>query len=152
MKAGIALGSNLGESKRVLAQAIEELKKIHTGAASSFLVSSFHETDPVDCPPHSPRFLNAVVQLETELSPNALIKILQRIELDSGRPALHSLNAPRTLDLDLLYCDTITLSTPQLILPHPRMFERLFVLAPLAEIAPELILPGKNQTVFEHLC
>ena len=149
MRAGIALGSNLGDRSAILKQAIGHLRDLHE--EGEFLVSSFHETDPVDCPPGSPLFLNAVTELETSLPPLELLQRLQTLELAAGRPRVHGLNQPRTLDLDLLYCDEMTLLLPELVLPHPRMTERIFVLAPLAEIRPDLKLLGWDYSCEEYI-
>ena len=149
MRAGIALGSNLGDRSAILTEAIGHLRDLHEDGA--FLVSSFHETDPVDCPPDSPLFLNAVTELETSLPPLELLQRLQAVELSAGRPRVHGLNQPRTLDLDLLYCDEMTLQLPGLELPHPRITKRLFVLAPLAEIRPELKLSRWLYSCEEYL-
>ncbi|MFI0347517.1 MAG: 2-amino-4-hydroxy-6-hydroxymethyldihydropteridine diphosphokinase [Chthoniobacterales bacterium] len=159
MRAGIALGSNLGDRRINLLLAIENLKKIHQGPPSSFLSSSIHETEPLDCPVDSPDFLNAVIQLETDCSPRELLKQLQAIEVGFGRPPEHAHHAPRTIDLDLLYCeklpscfsDFIIESTSDLELPHPRIRERLFVLAPLVEIVPDIVLPGWTKTAKGYL-
>jgi 2-amino-4-hydroxy-6-hydroxymethyldihydropteridine diphosphokinase len=149
MRAGIALGSNLGDRNAVLKQAIGHLKELdETG---SCLVSTLHETEPMDCPPGSPLFLNAVIELETSLSPLDLLHRLQALEVASGRPVNHGVNQSRILDLDLLYCDRLTLDYPELKVPHPRMTERLFVLAPLAEIRPNLQLPGWSHTCQEYI-
>jgi 2-amino-4-hydroxy-6-hydroxymethyldihydropteridine diphosphokinase len=149
MRAGIALGSNLGDRSALLLDAIAHLKAIHEGG--TFLASTLHETDPVDCPPGSPCFLNGVVELETSLHPVALLAKLQNLEHSSGRARQHERNAPRTLDLDLLYCDEMTLHHDALELPHPRITERPFVLAPLTEIRPDLRLPGWSMTCAEYL-
>lgn len=149
MRAGIALGSNLGDKKSFLNQAIGHLRELHEGG--DFLVSSFHDTEPLDCPSGSPTFLNAVAEIETSLSPLELLRRLQDLEIRSGRPQHHPKNAPRTLDLDLLYCDGMTLYHPDLELPHPRMTGRAFVLAPLAEIRPQLRLPGWSMSCFDYL-
>ena len=149
MRAGIALGSNLGDRNALLQKAIGHLREIHE--SGEFLVSALHETEPVDCPPGSPSFLNGVVELETTLTPLQLLHRLQSLELQSGRPELHSRNSPRTLDLDLLYCDGMAQHTPELELPHPSIRERPFVLIPLAEIRPELRLPGWDMTCSEYL-
>ena len=151
MRAGIALGSNLGDRKNNLLSAIEELRKIHKGHLSSFLSSSIHETEPLDCPPNSPHFLNAVVELETDLAPHELLKQLQLMEVNFGRPDEHAHHAPRTLDLDLLYQDAMIESTSQLELPHSCIRKRAFVLAPLVEIAPDIVLPGWTKTAKEYL-
>lgn len=149
MRAGIALGSNLGDRYAQLTEAISKLRVIHE--KGDFLCSGFYETEPEDCPSGSAQFLNAVVEMETSLSPLSLLKELQSLEIASGRPRDHGFHAPRTLDLDLLYCDEMTLQTPELDLPHPRMRERLFVLAPLSEIRPDLQLPGWESSCKEYL-
>jgi 2-amino-4-hydroxy-6-hydroxymethyldihydropteridine diphosphokinase len=149
MRAGIALGSNLGDRSAILTEAIGHLRDLHEDGA--FLVSSFHETDPVDCPPGSSLFLNGVLELETSLEPFQLLQRLQSLERRFGRPSDHGMNQPRTLDLDLLYCDEMTLLHPELVLPHPRITERLFVLAPLTEIRPDLRLPGWDYSSGEYL-
>lgn len=161
MKAGIAIGSNLGNKTNIFLSVIKDLKKIHRGP-STFLSSSFYETEPLDCPKNSPLFLNAVVQLETEITPLELLQQLQSLEIAFGRPLHHAYNEPRTLDLDLLYCycasplvssgiEFSCSSDSKLILPHPRIRERAFVLAPLAEIAPNLVLPGWEKTTKDYL-
>ncbi len=137
MRAGIALGSNLGDRYALLAQAVESLKELHE--SGDFLISSFYETDPQDCPPQSPKFLNAVLELETSLEPQALLNHLQSLEREAGRSEEHRFHTPRTLDLDILYYGTSPLDTPELQLPHPRMRERSFVMKPLGEIRPDLI-------------
>lgn len=149
MRAGIALGSNLGEKSALLNQAIGHLREIHE--SGDFLVSGFHETEPVDCAPDTPSFLNAVAEIGTSLTPLELLHRLQQEEIRSGRPKNHARNASRTLDLDLLYCDGMTLQHPELELPHPRMTERSFVMEPLAEIRPDLRLPGWEMTCAEYL-
>lgn len=149
MRAGIALGSNLGDRNTLLQKAIGHLREIHE--SGEFLVSGLHETEPVDCPPGSPFFLNGVVELETTLTPLQLLHRLRSLELQYGRPELYTRNSPRTLDLDLLYCDGMTHCTPELELPHPRIRERPFVLIPLVEIRPELRLPGWEMNCFDQL-
>lgn len=144
MRAGIALGSNLGERTQLLKEAIGHLRLLHE--RGDFLLSAIHETAPQDCPADSPSFLNAVVELETSLTPLELFAHLQGMETAAGRPASHGRNEPRTLDLDLLYCDQMTLRHPDLELPHPRILEREFVLLPLSEIRPDLQLPGWSQS------
>mgnify|MGYP000943008400 CR=1 FL=1 len=105
-------------------------------------VSSVYRTAPIDS--HGPDYLNAVAELETALAPRELLQALQAIELAHGRERPYR-NAPRTLDLDLLTMDGISLATPELTLPHPRAHERAFVLAPLAELAPQLEIPGHGR-------
>lgn len=149
MRAGIALGSNLGDRFALLEYGVKQLRLIHE--QGDFLTSSFLESEPIDCPLGSPSFLNAVVELETSLNPLILLKYLQKLEIESGRPANHDYHAPRSLDLDLLYCDTMTMDHPELELPHPRMTERYFVLYPLAEIRPNLRLPSWPKSCKEYL-
>ena len=115
------------------------------------LVSHIYETEPVDCAPGTPMYLNAVAEIRSKKEPLELLHALQQIEQREGRPAIHERNTPRTLDLDLLYAGNTQLQNPQFTLPHPRLHLRRFVLAPLADIRPELILPGFQQTVAQLL-
>jgi 2-amino-4-hydroxy-6-hydroxymethyldihydropteridine diphosphokinase len=149
MRAGIALGSNLGDRRATLEAALVDLKALN--AAGVLLVSPFIETTPFDCPQGSPLFLNGVVELETSLTPLELLGKLQALELKYGRKKIHAHNAPRRLDLDILYCDFLHLQLPELEIPHPRMTQRAFVMEPLAEIRPDLILPGWQMTCREYL-
>lgn len=151
MPVGIALGSNLGEPEVILTRSIQALQKIHHGELTAFLTSSFYTTTPVDCPPESPCFLNAVIQLETSIAPLDVLDFLQSMEREAGRPCSRQYHAPRTLDLDLLYYNSMTILTPRLKVPHPRIRERLFVLQPLVEINPHLILPGWQKTAEQYL-
>jgi 2-amino-4-hydroxy-6-hydroxymethyldihydropteridine diphosphokinase len=138
----IALGSNLGDSRKVIHGAMDRLE---TFSATPLLRSSLIETDPVDCPPGSPKFINAVVGLKplSGETPESLLVKLQSLEKEFGRLPKTIFNEPRPLDLDLIYFKNETLNNLELILPHPRAHMRQFVLAPLAEIAPTLHLnPG----------
>ncbi|CAB4244239.1 2-amino-4-hydroxy-6-hydroxymethyldihydropteridinediphosphokinase [Methylacidimicrobium sp. AP8] len=149
MRAGIALGSNLGESAVRMEEASAFLRTLSCSA--HFLRSSLWRTEPVDCPPGSPEFLNAVVEIDWEGSPEELLAALLAFERRAGRPPAETRprNAPRPIDLDLLYCGNLVRKTAELTLPHPRLARRSFVLGPLAEIAPELRLPGFSLTVRE---
>jgi 2-amino-4-hydroxy-6-hydroxymethyldihydropteridine diphosphokinase len=115
--------------------------------------SSLWQTTPVDCPPGSPVFVNAVVGLVTGKgeTPETLLAKLQALEKEFGRQPKEVLNEPRPLDLDLVAFGYETRATPELTLPHPRAHERRFVLQPLSEIAPDLILPGQTKSVAELL-
>jgi 2-amino-4-hydroxy-6-hydroxymethyldihydropteridine diphosphokinase len=144
----VALGSNLGDSAGILRGAMERLKAWPKGIARS---SSLWRTVPVDCPPGSPPFLNAVVGWvrSPDDNPEALLESLQALEHEFGRQVKEVRNAARRLDLDLIACGTEIRRQAQLILPHPRAAERAFVLYPLSEILPDLILPGQERTVRE---
>src|SRR5262245_44689322 len=129
----IALGSNLGDRAAYLHQAVEALRR-QPGIAVTRL-SSFHETAPVGGPPGQGPFLNAAAELRTDLSPGELLRVLLDTERTLGRVRGEH-HGPRTIDLDLLFHGDQVLQEPGLTIPHPRLPERLFVLGPLAEIAP----------------
>lgn len=145
-RAGIALGTNLGDRLANLKRAREEISRLRM-VHSPILASSIYETDPVDCEPEAPRFLNAVMEVTCESDAAELLQCLRQIEAAAGRPLRHERNASRTLDLDLLYCGDAIVATADLELPHPRMHLRRFVLEPLGEIRPDLILPNCRQNV-----
>uniref|UniRef100_UPI0037833F96 2-amino-4-hydroxy-6- hydroxymethyldihydropteridine diphosphokinase n=1 Tax=Prosthecobacter sp. TaxID=1965333 RepID=UPI0037833F96 len=150
MHFGIALGSNLGDRaeniRRGIALLLERVPSIKLNASAPV-----YETEPVDCAPGTQAFLNTVIEIEAGLSPHELHMHLKAVEATLGRPEQRERNSPRTLDLDLLYADTVVSEDPELILPHPRLHMRRFVLQPLADIRPGLILPGRTQTVAELL-
>ena len=150
MKAGIALGSNLGDRAAHLAAAKRFLSSLHVGPGA-LLCSALYETEPVDCTPGTAAFLNAVMEIETPLEPLDLLARLRDFETQQGRAVDRGRNTPRQLDLDLLYVGDIRMETPALVLPHPRMTTRRFVLQPLAEIRPNLVLPGQDLTVAQLL-
>jgi 2-amino-4-hydroxy-6-hydroxymethyldihydropteridine diphosphokinase len=137
----IGLGSNLGDRTATLRTAIQRLEAL--GRITG--ISSLYETEPVGYL-EQPSFLNAVVALETALTPADLLRALLGIERDLGRVRSFP-NAPRTLDLDLLLVDNVILDTPDLTLPHPRLHGRAFVLVPLAEIAAQVVHPGSGKTM-----
>ena len=142
----IALGSNLGDSRELLRQAMNRLQTL---TDEPLCRSSLWQTTPVDCPPGSPAFVNAVVGLvpRAEETPESLLARLQALEREFGRRPKQALNEPRPLDLDLIAWGRETRAGPMLVLPHPRAHQRRFVLAPLAELAPDLILPGQPHPV-----
>ncbi|HEX8678405.1 MAG TPA: 2-amino-4-hydroxy-6-hydroxymethyldihydropteridine diphosphokinase [Chthoniobacterales bacterium] len=146
MRAGIALGSNLGDRLAHLKTALEQIARLPM-IYPPVLVSSVYETEPVGCAPDAPPFLNAVIEVECDRAPADLLHRLRRIEEAAGRRGKHERNAPRTLDLDLLYVGDTVISANGLELPHPRAHERRFVLEPLAEIHPDLVLPGQTEDV-----
>jgi 2-amino-4-hydroxy-6-hydroxymethyldihydropteridine diphosphokinase len=136
----IGLGSNLGEPETRVRRgiaALAELSQVQLAAASSL-----YRTSPVGNA-DQPDFVNAVAQVSTELTPLSLLAAMLAIEQHHGRERSFR-NAPRTLDLDLLLYDADTITAEGLCVPHPRMHERAFVLAPLVEIAPACIIPGQG--------
>jgi 2-amino-4-hydroxy-6-hydroxymethyldihydropteridine diphosphokinase len=150
MRVGIALGSNLDDRLENLRAARRHLFALHEDRGP-FLCSRIYETEPVDCPPGSPAFLNAAIELACTIPALDLLEKLQRLEQILGRPANHGHHAPRTIDLDILYYDNLAFALPELTLPHPRITERGFVLTPLADIAPDRILPGQRKKISELL-
>lgn len=146
----IALGSNLGNSRQIILKATERLREF---SDRPLLKSSLSETAPVDCPPGSPNFVNAVVALapRPDETPETLLTKLQVLEKEFGRQPKKVLNEPRPLDLDLVAFGSETRATPELTLPHPRAHLRRFVLGPLSEIASDLIMPGQTKTVAQLL-
>jgi len=131
----VGLGANLGSAAQTLHTAAQQLAT--AAAASRFQLSPLYRSAPVDST--GPDYVNAVAMLDTTLSARALLTTLQDIELQHGRLRPYR-NAPRTLDLDLLLYGDQRINEPDLIVPHPRMHERAFVLRPLADLAPTLRL------------
>jgi len=140
-RAYVGLGSNLGDRERMLWGAIHMLA--FDPEVDVVAVSSFRETDPVGIL-DQPRFLNAAVAVETELDPQALLELLLSVERELGRTRDGPRFGPRTIDLDLLLYDDTEMNEPGLAVPHPRLHERGFVLEPLAEIDPDLLVPGRG--------
>ena len=130
----VALGANLGDAVATVQQALRDV----AGLAETLLfkASSLYCSAPYEA--QGPDFINAVALVRTQLSPLALLHALQALELQSGRERPFK-NAPRTLDLDIIFYGDVSLDTPELTLPHPRWYERAFVLHPLAEVWPERV-------------
>jgi 2-amino-4-hydroxy-6-hydroxymethyldihydropteridine diphosphokinase len=141
VRVAISLGSNIGDRRRFLTSALAELGDAIAGLS----VSTFHETDPIGVPAQG-LFLNAAAIGETILPPRRLLAELQRIEASLGRERPYP-GAPRTIDLDLVLYGDVVIDEPGLVVPHPRFRERRFVLAPLAEIAPDWIDPVTGRSV-----
>ena len=150
MKAGVALGSNLGDRLANLRAARNEIEKLNS-VSSPLLTSAVYETEPVGCEAGAAKFLNAVIEIEYAGDAPDLLHDLVEIETRLGRPASHARNASRTLDLDLLYFGDMKIETPELQLPHPRITEREFVLRPLADIRPDLVLPNQTESTRDLL-
>ncbi len=132
---GIALGSNLANPRKQIDDAIQFLKAI---SSNGYIVSSpIIQSDPLDCPEGSPPFLNTVAEIHWSGTPQELLRRLQAYEKQQGRPQIRARNAPRPIDLDILYIDDMISPDAHLTLPHPRAHERSFVIEPLKKIAPE---------------
>jgi 2-amino-4-hydroxy-6-hydroxymethyldihydropteridine diphosphokinase len=146
MRTGIGLGSNVGDRLAHLREGFRRIRSLHTGSEPP-LVSSIFETSPIDCAPGTDPYLNAAVEIRFIRPPIVLLDALLQIEREMGRPSKRPRNAPRTIDLDVLYVGNLILNNPEIIIPHPRLPQRRFVLAPLSEISPELVLPGQTKTI-----
>lgn len=147
MKAGIGLGSNLDDRIGNLRRARDEVERL----GNDILCSRVYETEPVDCEPGAPKFLNAVLEIDYTSAPESLLAELRTIEHKLGRPGGHAKNISRTIDLDLLYFGSLQMNAPALKLPHPRLPLRRFVLEPLCDLHADLILPGQTKTVAQLL-
>lgn len=148
MRAGIALGANLGDRFHSLTTARTRIFAL-PDVTPPFLSSPLYETEPVECEAGAENFLNAVIEIGYAGSSRQLLNELRKIEGALGRPPEHARSRSRPIDLDLLYHDGRILDEPGLQLPHPRLHLRGFVLHPLAEIRPNLVLPGQSKTVRE---
>jgi 2-amino-4-hydroxy-6-hydroxymethyldihydropteridine diphosphokinase len=137
VRAYLALGSNLGDRAAHLQLALDALAS--EPGVEVVQVSRVYETAPVGGPPQD-AYLNAVVAVDTVLDPHALLALAQRVEQDARRVRAERWG-PRTLDVDVLLYDAVRLDDPELTIPHPRMWERGFVLAPLRDVAPDLVDP-----------
>src|SRR5215469_13507581 len=150
MRTAVALGSNVGdrlENLQAARKAIFDLVNVKAPALSS----AVYETDPIGCEPEAGKFLNAVVEFEYADDPARLLEQLIQIEEVFGRKPDHPKNVSRTIDIDLLYCGDQRINDERLQLPHPRLHSRAFVLRPLADIRPDLILPGQNKSIRDLL-
>jgi 2-amino-4-hydroxy-6-hydroxymethyldihydropteridine diphosphokinase len=150
MRTGVGLGSNLGDRLANLRAAREAIVALD-GITPPVVVSPIYETEAVDCEPGAGNFLNAVIEFNYEGNPESLLARFMRIEKSLGRTREHSRNVSRTIDIDLLYCGKLEIDNEKLQLPHPRLHGRRFVLQPLADIRPELVLPGQTKTIGELL-
>ena len=144
MKVGLGLGSNIGDRLRHLQLAKQYLLNL---SPARHHVSPVYETVPVNCPPASPVFLNAVIEIDFNDTPQTLLNQTFAYEVAHGRDRNAGVNAPRTIDIDILYFGEQQINEADLIIPHPRLAERRFVLVPLATICPDMIVKGTGQTV-----
>jgi 2-amino-4-hydroxy-6-hydroxymethyldihydropteridine diphosphokinase len=137
VRAFLGLGSNLGDREAELARAVASLPDV-------VAVSQLYETEPVGGPAGQGRYLNAVVELDTDLDPHRLLELAQRLETAAGRRRTVRFG-PRTLDVDVLLVGDEVVADEDLVVPHPRMWERRFVVEPLFELAPDLVPPGARE-------
>ena len=150
MRTAVALGSNLGDrldNLRAARKAILDLPNVK----APILSSAIYETEPVGCEPGAGKFLNAIVEFEYQGDLATLLEQLIEIEEALGRKRDHPKNVSRTIDLDLLYCGDQQINDERLQLPHPRIHLRKFVFEPLADIGPDLVLPGRKKSIRELL-
>ncbi len=140
--AWVALGANLGDPRAAVRQALADLARLPGTSVTA--QSSLYRTAPHEA--HGPDYINAVAALSTHLSAPDLLRALQALEAGAGRERPY-VNAPRTLDLDLLFYGDARIDSPRLVVPHPRWRERAFVLVPLAEIAPQRVPPALLEAV-----
>jgi 2-amino-4-hydroxy-6-hydroxymethyldihydropteridine diphosphokinase len=134
MRSFLGMGSNLGDRHAFLREAVRRVPDL-------VAVSPLYESEPIGGPQDQPWFLNLVVELESPRSPRQLLELCRELEQRAGRERAVRFG-PRTLDVDVLLVDDLRVDEPDLIVPHPRMWERRFVLRPLADVAPELVPPG----------
>ena len=148
MRTGIGFGSNLGDRLANLRTARAAVRALPF-VGEPILCAPMYESSPVDCGESAPDFYNTVAEVDLLDSADVaeLLTALRRIETQLGRPSSRPKNASRSVDLDVLYAGQLVLDTPTLTLPHPRLHQRRFVLAPLADIRPELVLPGQRSPV-----
>jgi 2-amino-4-hydroxy-6-hydroxymethyldihydropteridine diphosphokinase len=150
MRTAVALGSNLGDRLSNLRAARDAILTL-PNVKPPVLSSAIYETEPVGCESGAEKFLNAVVEFDYEGDPASLLEQFIRIEEGFGRRRDHPKNVSRTIDIDLLYCGSCNIESERLQVPHPRIHLRKFVLQPLADIRPELMLPNQRKSVRELL-
>lgn len=150
IRVGIALGSNLGDRVANIIRARDLLYQLAAENSAS-IQAPLYGSEPMNCPEGSPDFLNTVIEIAYTGQPDDLLKQTQKIEASLGRESVYPKNAPRVIDIDILYFGEITYHDAHLSIPHPELTRRRFVMEPLAKIRPELILPGDVNTISEHL-
>ncbi len=149
-RVGIALGTNLGNRLTHLRKAREMLRQL-VDPDSLYLEAPIYQSEPVGCREGSPDFYNTVIEIDYIGTPYELLTKTQGIEFHLGREAVYERNAPRIIDIDILYMGNESMQDEILTIPHPRLIHRRFVLQPLNDIRPNLILPGDEATISKHL-
>ncbi len=146
-RTGFSLGSNCEDRLAFLVKTCDRLAQLF----GDLRLSRVYETEPVNCPPGSPSFLNACVEVAATMPPQEILHHCQEIEKALGRVRTGVYGEARTCDIDLIYSGDLQIDTPRLTLPHPHAAQRRFVLQPLCDIDPSLVLPGQTSTVQELL-
>ena len=150
VRAGIALGSNLGNRISNLRAARDLLRKLTPGDPA-YIQAPIYCSCPANCPADSPDFFNTVVEINYNGTPAQLLVQTQAIEVQLGRIPDTPPNSPRVIDLDILYLGEQITDSDNLVIPHPRMTQRRFVLEPLSDIRPSMTLPGDSVSILDHL-
>ena len=148
VRVALSLGGNLGDVASAFDSAIDALD---AAGLCEIRRSSILQTEPVDCEPGTPDFLNMAITGLWSGTPEELLVICKELEVKAGRPAEHARNASRPLDLDIILFGDLVLKLPHLEIPHPELKKRLFVLEPMVEIAPDWIFPQSDTTLKELL-
>lgn len=151
MEYGLSLGSNLGDRLANLSEARRRIARLDTTGIVA--VSRVYETEPVEVAPEfaDVAFLNAAMAIESRLDPEEVSAALHAVESEMGRARVADRNAPRPVDVDIIYADGLHIATGTLVVPHPRWAERRFVVQPLADIRPDLVIVSGGPTVKETL-
>ena len=149
-RVGISLGSNLGDRLANLCEASRLIRRL-SPVGVHYEQAPIYLSAPVDCEEDAPDFFNTTIEIDYVGSPYQLLDSTQAIEFSMGRATVREENAPRIIDIDLLYFNDLVVRGDILTVPHPELTHRRFVLQPLAEIRPHLILPGDRATITEHL-
>ena len=143
-KTALALGGNIGNVAEAFNVAVQ---KLEAAGLKNVNLSSFYHTAPVGCEPGTPDFLNAALTGDWPNGAEELLRVCKRIECESGRAAIHGENTPRTLDIDIILFGSLIVAEGNLQIPHTRAADRLFVIAPLAEVAPQMCFPDTGRKV-----
>lgn len=151
MEFGLSLGSNMGDRLGALSKGVRQIMNLTNPA--HIVRAPVYETEPVGVSREYRRllFLNTIVIVDSSLSARDWLAVIEQIETEMGRKRSEERNAPRPIDIDIIYAGRQSLSGENLVIPHPRWFERRFVVRPLSDLRPELILPGQERSVAEIL-